>query len=101
PPDRVDVHSFPTRRSSDLRARRVVLHAQKETAMLKHNVVGTEHLLLGLIREGEGVAARALQTLGIDLKKIRAEVIKIIGTGDQTDRKSTRLNSSHVKISYA
>ena len=64
------------------RARRVVLHAQKETAMLRHNVVGTEHLLLGLIREGEGVAARALQNLGIDLKKIRTEVIKIIGTGD-------------------
>src|SRR5690554_5254119 len=65
------------------RARRVVLHAQKETVQLKHNVVGTEHLLLGLIKEAEGVAARALGTLGIDLNKIRAEVIKIIGTGDQ------------------
>ncbi|NLY89529.1 MAG: ATP-dependent Clp protease ATP-binding subunit [Firmicutes bacterium] len=65
------------------RARKVVFHAQKEATQLKHNIVGTEHLLLGLIREGEGVAGRALEELGINLEKVREEVIKIIGIGDQ------------------
>lgn len=65
------------------RARKVVLHAQKEATQLKHNIVGTEHLLLGLIREGEGVAGRALEALGISLDKVREEVVKIIGIGDQ------------------
>ncbi|HHU82914.1 MAG TPA: ATP-dependent Clp protease ATP-binding subunit [Firmicutes bacterium] len=65
------------------RARKVVFHAQKEAKQLKHNIVGTEHLLLGLIQEGEGVAGRALEELGINLEKVREEVIKIIGLGDQ------------------
>lgn len=65
------------------RARKVVLHAQKEAIRLKHNVVGTEHLLLGLVQEGEGIAGRALQGLDIDLAKVRSEVEKIIGVGDQ------------------
>ncbi|HBK68645.1 MAG TPA: hypothetical protein DDZ91_08380, partial [Firmicutes bacterium] len=56
------------------RARRVVLHAQKEATRLRHNVVGTEHLLLGLVKEGEGVAAKALESLDIDLEKVRMEV---------------------------
>ena len=65
------------------RARKVVFHAQQEAKQLKHNIVGTEHLLLGLIQEGEGVAGRALEELGISLEKVREEVIKIIGLGDQ------------------
>ncbi|HHU51062.1 MAG TPA: ATP-dependent Clp protease ATP-binding subunit [Firmicutes bacterium] len=65
------------------RARKVVLHAQKEAIRLRHNVVGTEHLLLGLVQEGEGIAGRALQGLEIDLSKVRSEVEKIIGIGDQ------------------
>ncbi len=65
------------------RARRVVLHAQREAMRLRHNVVGTEHLLLGLTKEEEGVAAKALETLGVNLDKVRMEVEKIIGVGDQ------------------
>ena len=65
------------------RARRVVLHAQKEAARLRHNVIGTEHLLLGLVKEGDSIAAKALELLGVDLKKIRNEVEKIIGVGEE------------------
>ncbi|NLM37205.1 MAG: ATP-dependent Clp protease ATP-binding subunit [Firmicutes bacterium] len=65
------------------RARRVVLHAQKEAARLRHNVIGTEHLLLGLVREEDGVAAKALELLGVDLNKVRNEVEKIIGVGEE------------------
>src|SRR5690606_15453647 len=91
------------------RARRVVVLAQEEARMLNHNYIGTEHILLGLIQEGEGVAAKALESLGISLEGVRQQVEEIIGQGQQapsghipfTDRKSTRLNSSHVKISYA
>ncbi len=61
------------------RAQRAILHAQEEARELNHPAVGTEHLLLGLIREGEGVAARALINLGADLGKIREEVAKVIG----------------------
>lgn len=64
------------------RARRVVLHAQKEAARLRHNVIGTEHLLLGLVKEGDGVAAKALEMLSVDLNKVRHEVEKIIGIGE-------------------
>jgi ATP-dependent Clp protease ATP-binding subunit ClpC len=64
------------------RARKVVFLAQQESARLGHNVVGTEHLLLGLVAEGEGVAAKALEVLNIDLQSIRAEVEKIIGSGE-------------------
>ncbi|NLY91930.1 MAG: ATP-dependent Clp protease ATP-binding subunit [Firmicutes bacterium] len=65
------------------RARRVVLHAQKEAARLRHNVIGTEHLLLGLVKESDSVAAKALESLGVDLGKVRTEVEKIIGVGDE------------------
>jgi ATP-dependent Clp protease ATP-binding subunit ClpC len=54
------------------RARRVVVHAQEEARLLHHDYLGTEHLLLGLVREGEGVAARALASLGISLEAVRA-----------------------------
>jgi ATP-dependent Clp protease ATP-binding subunit ClpC len=63
------------------RARRVVVLAQEEARLLNHNYIGTEHLLLGLIHEGEGVAARALESLGISLESVRSEVEEIIGHG--------------------
>jgi ATP-dependent Clp protease ATP-binding subunit ClpC len=65
------------------RARRVVVLAQEEARMLNHGYIGTEHLLLGLIHEGEGVAAKALQALGIDLDAVRQEVKEVIGRGEQ------------------
>ena len=65
------------------RARRVVVLAQEEARMLNHNYIGTEHILLGLIREGEGVAAKALESLGISLEAVRQQVEKIIGRGQQ------------------
>jgi ATP-dependent Clp protease ATP-binding subunit ClpC len=64
------------------RARKVVFLAQQEAARLGHNVVGTEHLLLGLVAEGEGVAAKALEMLNINLPRIRQEIEKIIGVGE-------------------
>jgi ATP-dependent Clp protease ATP-binding subunit ClpC len=65
------------------RARRVVVLAQDEARLLNHDYLGTEHLLLGLIREGEGegVAVRALESLGISLEAVRAQVQEIIGQG--------------------
>jgi len=65
------------------RARRVVVLAQEEARMLNHNYLGTEHILLGLIHEGEGVAARALESLGISLEAVRQQVEEIIGQGQQ------------------
>ena len=64
------------------RAQRVIVLSQEEARRLGHNVVGTEHLLLGLIAEGEGVAARALQTLDISIDKVRAEIERVIGRGE-------------------
>ncbi len=69
------------------RARRVVVLAQEEARMLNHDYIGTEHLLLGLIHEGEGVAATALTELGISLEAVRQQVEEIIGKGK---RASTR-----------
>jgi ATP-dependent Clp protease ATP-binding subunit ClpA len=66
------------------RARRVVVLAQEEARMLNRNYVGTEHLLLGLIHEGKGVAARALESLGISLEAVRQQVEEIIGQGQDT-----------------
>ena len=65
------------------RARRVVVLAQDEARGLKHNYIGTEHLLLGLITEGEGVAAKALETMGIKGDAVRKSVIEIIGEGEK------------------
>ncbi len=64
------------------RAQRVFLLAQEEARRLRHPAVGTEHLLLGLLREGEGIAARALQSLGLDLSKVREEVERIVAPGE-------------------
>jgi ATP-dependent Clp protease ATP-binding subunit ClpC len=65
------------------RSRRVVVLAQEEAGALDHNYVGTEHLLLGLIHEGEGIAARALKSLEIGLDAVRQQVEEIIGRGQQ------------------
>jgi len=65
------------------RARRVVKLAEEEARRLGHNYIGTEHILLGLIREGEGVAAKALESLGISLDAVRQQVEEIIGRGQQ------------------
>ena len=63
------------------RARRVVVLAQEEARMLNHNYIGTEHILLGLVREEEGVAAKALESLSISLEAVRQQVEEIIGQG--------------------
>ncbi|MDO5730108.1 MAG: ATP-dependent Clp protease ATP-binding subunit [Corynebacterium sphenisci] len=65
------------------RARRVVVLAQDEARELNHNYIGTEHILLGLISEGDGVAAKALESMGISLEAVRSEVVEIIGRGAQ------------------
>ena len=65
------------------RARRVVVLAQDEARELNHNYIGTEHILLGLISEGDGVAAKALESMGISLEAVRSEVVDIIGRGAQ------------------
>ncbi|MFM6966557.1 MAG: ATP-dependent Clp protease ATP-binding subunit [Rhodoluna sp.] len=65
------------------KARRVVVLAQEEAKLLNHNYIGTEHILLGLIHEGEGVAAKALESLGINLDSVRQQVQEIIGQGQQ------------------
>jgi ATP-dependent Clp protease ATP-binding subunit ClpC len=65
------------------RARRVVVLAQEEARLLNHNYIGTEHILLGLIHEGEGVAARALESMDISLESVRSQVVEIIGQGSQ------------------
>ena len=65
------------------RARRVIVLAQDEAKLLNHNFIGTEHILLGLSHEGEGVAAKALESLGIALEAVRAQVEEIIGQGQQ------------------
>jgi hypothetical protein len=63
------------------RARRVVVLSQEEARLLNHNYIGTEHLLLGLVREGNGVAAEVLGELGVDLAGVRAQILEIIGDG--------------------
>lgn len=65
------------------RAQKVLALSQEEAVRLGHNNIGTEHILLGLIREGEGIAAKALKELGLEEKKIEEEVEKLIGKGDQ------------------
>jgi ATP-dependent Clp protease ATP-binding subunit ClpC len=66
------------------RARATVVHAQEEARLLRHNYIGTEHILLGLIREGEGAAARALDGMGVSLEDVRQQVELIIGHGEET-----------------
>src|SRR6266513_2961377 len=65
------------------RARQVVVLAQEEARTLKHNYIGTEHILLGLLREEEGLAARVLESLDITVERVRAQVVRIVGSGDE------------------
>src|SRR6266704_3385555 len=65
------------------RARQVVVLAQDEARALKHNYIGTEHILLGLLREEEGLAARVLESLDITLEEVRAQVARVVGRGDE------------------
>ena len=62
------------------RARQVVVLAQEEARILKHNYIGTEHILLGLLREEEGLAARVLESLDITVERVRAQVVRIVGS---------------------
>src|SRR5450756_1725387 len=66
------------------RARQVVVLAQEEARALKHNYIGTEHLLLGLLREEEGVAARVLAGLEVSVEEVRAAVVRIVGSGEES-----------------
>jgi ATP-dependent Clp protease ATP-binding subunit ClpC len=65
------------------RARQVVVLAQEEARALRHNYIGTEHLLLGLLREEEGLAARVLRSLDVELEAVREQVARIVGTGEE------------------
>ena len=65
------------------RARQVVVLAQEEARTLKHNYIGTEHILLGLLREEEGLAARVLESLDISVERVRAQVVRIVGSGEE------------------
>src|ERR671916_2738785 len=65
------------------RARQVVVLAQEEARTLKHNYIGTEHILLGLLREEEGLAARVLESLDITVDRVRAQVVRIVGSGEE------------------
>src|SRR3954467_5390074 len=64
------------------RARQVVVLAQEEARSLRHNYIGTEHLLLGLLREEEGLAARVLESFDVTIEEVRAQVARIVGQGD-------------------
>lgn len=80
------------------RAKRVLELSWDEARQLGHNYIGTEHLLLGLIREGEGVAARVLENLGVDLTKVRSHVIRLLGeTGASTTGSSTATSTGRSK----
>jgi ATP-dependent Clp protease ATP-binding subunit ClpC len=80
------------------RARRVVVLAEEEARMLSHNWIGTEHILLGLIREGDGVAAKALESLGIRLQAVRQQVEEIIGQGQQVPSEGISLTPRAKKV---
>jgi len=68
------------------RARRTIVFAQEEARLLSHNYIGTEHILLGLLREEEGVAAKALKTLDVSLETVRRDVGEIVGRGQEVSR---------------
>jgi ATP-dependent Clp protease ATP-binding subunit ClpC len=66
------------------RARQVVVLAQDESRALGHDYIGTEHILLGVLREEEGIGARVLESLDITVEEVRAQVVRVVGTGDET-----------------
>jgi ATP-dependent Clp protease ATP-binding subunit ClpC len=65
------------------RARQVVVLAQEEARTLKHNYIGTEHLLLGLLREEQGIPARVLESLDVTVERVRAQVVRTVGAGEE------------------
>src|ERR1700682_2031150 len=80
------------------RARKVLQLAQEEAQRFNHNYIGTEHLLLGLVREGEGVAAKVLANLGVDLNKVRSAIEFFIGRGDRIGLDETGLTPHAKKV---
>src|SRR5436853_2499592 len=80
------------------RARRVVVLAQEEARLLNHNFIGTEHILLGLIHEGEGVAAKALESLGSSLEAVREQVEEAIGAAGSSLTGSTPVTLRAEKV---
>src|ERR1700730_2292699 len=80
------------------RAKKVLSLAQEEAQGFQHNYVGTEHLLLGLVSEGEGVAARVLQELGVELNRVRSAVTFIIGRGDRIVKAEIGLTPRSKKV---
>src|SRR4051794_41852852 len=79
------------------RAQQVLALARKEADRFHHNYVGTEHILLGLIRQGQGVAASVLQKIGIDLETDRAELVQQVGTRQDTKTKGSNSYTPHVQ----
>jgi hypothetical protein len=80
------------------RARHVLVHAQDEARSLGHNYLGTEHLLLGLLREREGLAARVLRVLDVSAEAVRARVVDMIGRGEDHDAGSIRMTPRSKKV---
>ena len=80
------------------RARRVVVASQEEARTLNHSFIGPEHILLGLLNEGEGLAVRVLESLGISLETIRRQVEEIIGRGEYTSQKSIPFTPQAKKV---
>ena len=81
------------------RSRKVMQHAKEEARRFGHDYIGTEHFLLGLVKEGTGVAAHVLKSLGIDLKKIRVEVEKLVQTGSAPAAASQQRQPPFTKFS--
>src|SRR3954447_7758956 len=65
------------------RARQVVVLAQEEARLLKHNYIGTDHILLGVLREEQSLAALVLESLGLTVERVRAQVVRIVGSGEE------------------
>ena len=80
------------------RARRVLTYAQEEAQQLNHNYIGTEHILLGMVREEDGVAARVLVNLDVNLAKLRSAVEFVIGRGEKPSAGETGLTSRAKKV---
>ena len=80
------------------RARRALTYAQEEAQRFNHNYIGTEHILLGLVRETDGVAAKVLQNLDVDLSKVRSAVEFIIGRGGKTSSAEVGLTPRAKKV---
>src|SRR4030042_6367364 len=80
------------------RARRVLTSAQEEAQRLNHSYIGTEHILLGLVREEDGVAARVLVNMGVSLSKMRSAVEYVIGTGEKPGSIATGLTSRAKRV---